>query len=93
MHLVIAAILAAGLLGIESEVKPTAASEEDCWEKTTNLPDNLDQALTNLDGSEKMAEMMGREFLDVFASIKRNELQDYNNRISSWEVSYLGSML
>ena len=92
-YLMIAAILAAGLLGIESEVKPTAASEEDCWEKTTNLPDNLDQALTNLDGSEKMAEMMGREFLDVFASIKRNELQDYNNRISSWEVSYLGSML
>jgi len=92
-YLMIAAILSAGLLGLEEAIEPTAASEEDCWELTTNLPDNLDQALVNLDESTKMAELMTRDFLDVFASIKRNELQDYNIRISSWEVSYLGSML
>jgi glutamine synthetase len=40
-----------------------------------------------------MADLLGREFLDVFASIKRSELQDFNIRISSWEISYLGSML
>ena len=92
-YLMIAAILSAGLLGLEEAIEPTAASEEDCWELTTNLPDNLDQALVNLDESTKMADLMTRDFLDVFASIKRNELQDYNIRISSWEVSYLGSML
>ncbi|MBL6687321.1 MAG: glutamine synthetase [Pseudomonadales bacterium] len=92
-YLLIAAILAAGLLGIEEALDPTVASEEDCWEVTTNLPDNLDHALSNLAESKKMAELLGREFLDVFASIKRSELQDYNVRISSWEVSYLGSML
>ena len=80
-------------MGLEEAIEPTAASEEDCWELTTNLPDNLDQALVNLDESTKMADLMTRDFLDVFASIKRNELQDYNIRISSWEVSYLGSML
>jgi glutamine synthetase len=92
-YLLIGAILAAGLLGIEEALEPTQASEEDCWEVTSNLPDNLDLALLNLASSEKMADLLGREFLDVFASIKRSELQDFNIRISSWEISYLGSML
>jgi glutamine synthetase len=92
-YLLISAILAAGLLGIEEALEPTQASEEDCWEVTSNLPDNLDLALLNLASSDKMADLLGREFLDVFASIKRSELQDFNIRISSWEISYLGSML
>ncbi|MDB3979676.1 glutamine synthetase, partial [Pseudomonadales bacterium] len=69
-YLMIAAILSAGLLGLEEAIEPTAASEEDCWELTTNLPDNLDQALVNLDESTKMADLMTRDFLDVFASAR-----------------------
>lgn len=92
-YLLLAAILAAGLLGMEEALQPTAANEEDAWDTTTGLPDTLGEGLRRLKASAKLAEMFSQEFIDVYLSIKESELEDFSSRISSWEVNYLGSML
>ena len=92
-YLLLAAILAAGLLGMEETLQPTAANEEDAWDTTTGLPDSLGEGLRRLKASTKLAELFSQEFIDVYLSIKGTELEDFSSRISSWEVNYLGSML
>ena len=92
-YLLLAAILAAGLMGLEEALTPEAPSEQDAWDLTTDLPDNMAEGLRRLQASEKFAEAFSKEFIEVYLSVKRSELKDFSSRVSSWEVHYLGSML
>ncbi len=92
-YLAIALLLAAGLLGMEQRIEPSAPQEEDCWENDSELPGNLELALLNLEEGTALSKLLGEEILKVFVSIKQDELEDYHLRLSSWEIHYLGSML
>jgi len=92
-YLLLAAILGAGLLGLEESLQPTEPNEEDAWDTTTGLPDTLGEGLRRLKASAKLAELFSQEFIDVYLSVKGSELEDFSSRISSWEVNYLGSLL
>ena len=49
----------------------------------------LDEALGNLESSEKMGRILGEHFIQVFAAVKRTEYQHYFQVISPWEREYL----
>lgn len=92
-YLFMAATLVCGLLGMEQQLEPTAPHEGDAYNDKADLPDNLYDALTALQASELLIDALGKEFVDVFVSVKHGELNAFSQQISPWEVSYLGSQL
>jgi glutamine synthetase len=95
-YLLIAAILAAGLDGIRNErVVPTAAegwAYED--EASPILPMTLTEALDALDASTAMRDILGAPLVDVFALMKRDEVERYETAtpdpttrdVTRWEL-------
>ncbi len=92
-YLVVAATLACGLLGMEETIEATNPVETDAYDMRPNLPENLADGLRALEGSKKLVELFSKPFVDVFVSVKRDELADFSKRVSPWEVRYLGSSL
>lgn len=92
-YLMVAANLACGLLGINGAVEPSEAVETDAYEMTAGLPGDLSQALMGLEGCQPLVDILSKELVDVFCSVKRDEINDFAKDITPWEVSYLGSML
>lgn len=94
-YLVSAALIAAGLDGVERELDPGKAHNinvydlgpEACKRQGIGiLPQNLDQALDALNADPLFAEALGQGFVDEFTQIKHNEWIDYSRHVSSWEV-------
>jgi len=92
-YLMIAATLACGLLGLRSSLSPTKPVAGDAFELAADFPEDLADALRTLEKSKVLVSLLGESFVDVFASVKRSELRDFNKAISPWEVGFLGSML
>ncbi len=87
-YLVGAALLASGLLGIvdKLELEPPAhpPAEED--ESKTKLPTMLEESLHLLEADEKIAEMLGSEFVTAYTVMRRHELQRFADHVTDWEL-------
>lgn len=95
-YLVHAAIIAAGLDGIERELDPGtpeninlyALTEEERKAKGIEiLPQNLNEALIALEADSILTERLGKEIVNEFIKIKRDEWIDYSRHVSDWEVN------
>jgi glutamine synthetase len=92
-YLIVAATLACGLLGIDEQLTATKPVDTDAYELEAALPEDLGQAVRKLKTSKPLIELLSQEFVDVYTSVKIEELQHYNKQISAWEVSFLGSLV
>ena len=90
-----AAVLAAGLDGIERELDPGAPQNVNFYElsekelnkrKVKVLPQTLHEALEELAASKFFAEQLGGAFVNEFIEVKRMEWVDYARHVSDWEV-------
>ena len=55
------------------------------------LPQNLDQALREMEKSELVAEALGEHVFDFFLRNKRREWEDYRSNVTPYELkAYLG---
>ena len=95
-YLVHAAIIAAGLDGIERELDPGkpeninlyALTEAQREEKGIDiLPQNLNEAITALEADTVLTERMGKEIVAEFINVKRDEWIDYSRHVSDWEIN------
>ncbi|MBN0986780.1 type III glutamate--ammonia ligase [Amphritea pacifica] len=95
-YLVHAAIIAAGLDGIERELDPGkpeninlyALTEAQRREKGIDiLPQNLNEAITALEADTVLTERMGKEIVAEFIKVKRDEWIDYSRHVSDWEIN------
>lgn len=95
-YLVHAAIIAAGLDGIERELDPGAPVNLNLYAMTEEqrkakgieiLPQNLNEAITALEADTVLTERMGKEIVAEFIKIKRDEWIDYSRHVSEWEVN------
>ena len=95
-YLVHAAIIAAGLDGIERELDPGAPVNLNLYAMTEEqrkangieiLPQNLNEAITALEADTVLTERMGKEIVAEFIKIKRDEWIDYSRHVSDWEVN------
>jgi glutamine synthetase len=77
-YLVIAAILAAGLDGIERGLDPEALG-------TTALPRTLDEALLALERDDVLVEALSPRLVEVFVALKRRECARYAATVTDWE--------
>jgi len=83
-----AAILAAGLLGIEDglELEPQAAgpAEEDPTKEP--LPTTVHEPLAALEADEKLVSLLGEEFVSAYTVMRRHELQRFDDHVTDWEA-------
>ena len=93
-YLVLAAILAGALYGIENRLMPPAAIKGDAYTEADQelvLPNKWDVATEMFAESDVLKQYMGEEFVRVFAAAKRQEQRKISERISDIEYeSYLG---
>ena len=78
-YLVLASIIAAGLDGVDNEMNLAD-------HVVSTLPVNLTEALDALEGNDLIVDSLGRDFVDLYISVKRNEV-DAINRASGGNVS------
>lgn len=98
-YLAFAAMLAAGLDGIERKLELPADITEDVYEMGEaercnrgigQLPESLYGAINELEKSELMRETLGEPVFDFLIRNKRIEWHDYRTRVTPWEQeSYL----
>jgi len=95
-YLAFAAMLAAGLDGIERDLTPPPPVNEDvydfgerdlCERAIDTLPGTLAEALDALEQDEVIQEALGPAVTDAFLRAKRAEWDEYRIQVTNWEVS------
>jgi glutamine synthetase len=94
-YLAFAAMLAAGLDGIEKGMKLADPVEESLFEMTAErvlekgikeMPGSLGEAIDELERDEVVAEALGDHVLSHFIEAKRNEWDEYRMQVTDWEL-------
>ena len=94
-YLAFAAMLAAGLDGIERKLTPPEPIEENLYHfdaaklesrKIRQLPGTLREALDELSRDEVIREALGDHIFERFVEAKGEEWDEYRMQVSAWEV-------
>ena len=94
-YLAFAAMVAAGLDGVEKGMTLAEPVEESLFEMDAatiaaksikELPGTLGEALDELAGDEVIREALGDHVYDHFVAAKRAEWDEYRSQVSDWEV-------
>jgi len=97
-YLAYAVIIAAGLRGVEGCYELPPAAEDDVWSLTdaerraagyAQLPQNLGEALTEMENSELLAETLGDHVYSFFLRNKRSEWDAYRRSVTPYELRTL----
>nr|WP_110888569.1 type I glutamate--ammonia ligase [Deinococcus yavapaiensis]PYE49885.1 L-glutamine synthetase [Deinococcus yavapaiensis KR-236] len=101
-YLALAAMLAAGLHGIEEQTEPPPPIQRNIYKMTVrerrahrirNLPANLGEAVEELEKDEVLRAALGEHVVDHFIAAKRAEWNAYSAEVHPWEVErYLGEV-
>jgi len=93
-YLAAAAMLAAGLDGIENQIDPGTRNEDNLYEVPEEelrergihfLPSSLREACDWLESDEVIREALGFEYADYYLECKREEWRSYHTAVSQWE--------
>ena len=84
-----AALLGAGLLGIEDELElePPARPPAEEDESKPPLPTSVRESLEALESDERMVDLLGTEFVEAYTTMRRYELQRFDDHVTDWERS------
>ena len=95
-YLAFAAILAAGLDGVEKKmVPPPNVNNVDVYHFTpeelkargiATLPGTLEEALHELEQDEVVRNVLGKQLYEDYVRVKMGEWDDYRIRVSQWEL-------
>ena len=96
-YLVFAALLAAGLKGIEDELELEAPVEGDISGLSVyelqqrgmrTLPSDLGEAVALFEGSQLMKDVLGDELHGFIVANKRDEWRTYCSQVTQWEIEH-----
>jgi glutamine synthetase len=94
-YLACAAMLAAGLDGIEKKMDPGKRNDDNLYEIPEEelqrrgiglLPTTLREALDCLEADRVVREALGREYAPYYIEVKREEWRQYHQHVSQWEL-------
>jgi len=88
-YLGIAASLACGFLGLKAGKQPRPEFTGSAYIDSDDIAVNLGDALDRLEEDTALCEVLGVEFIKVYASVKRNEYKEFLQVISPWEREHL----
>jgi glutamine synthetase len=99
-YLTMAAMLAAGLDGIENQIDPGQRNDDNLYEVSEDelqqrridvLPRSLKAAVDDLEKDEVIKNALGAEYADYYIRVKNEEWRQYHSTVSPWEIdNYLG---
>ncbi len=93
-YLACAAMLAAGLDGVENKTDPGVRNVDNLYEVPEEelrsrgigfLPTSLKEACDCLEGDDVVREALGIEYADYYIACKRAEWNDYHTTVTPWE--------
>lgn len=90
-YLAAAAVLQAARLGVLGEMTPPPPETLDAFEQASterHTPENLSLALDALEADEAFCDAFGREAIDHFVFIKRNEWDKFSAAVTDWEIKH-----
>jgi glutamine synthetase len=87
-YLAYAALLAAGTEGVEKQMELETAFVGDAYggENVREIPKTLREATAALNGSEMMRAAFGNDVIDHYVRAARWEQEEYDRRVTDWEV-------
>jgi len=94
-YLAYAVVLAAGLRGVAEKYELPAPAEDDVWSLSeeerraagyATLPQNLNEALAEMQNSELVAETLGEHVFDFFLRNKLAEWDAYRRHVTPYEL-------
>ena len=87
-YLAFAALIAAGLRGIDEKLELPAPFEGDAYEmeELPEIPKTLREAITQLEGSDMLKEAFGEEVVEHYLHTARWEQMEYDRRVTDWEL-------
>ncbi|MGI5819970.1 MAG: glutamine synthetase family protein [Armatimonadota bacterium] len=94
-YLAFAAMLAAGLEGMEKKYEPRAPVEANCYEMSPeersergigSLPASLGEAIIHAERSDVLRRALGEELHEKLLENKRIEVDRYRLQVTSWEL-------
>jgi glutamine synthetase len=91
-YLAAAAILGAGLLGIEKKlklgkpVKGSAYEFQETLAEEFQFPTNLRDSVKNLAGAKEARDLFGKEFVEHFIQTRDWEVREYEKAITDWQL-------
>ncbi|MEO0480143.1 MAG: type I glutamate--ammonia ligase [Planctomycetota bacterium] len=94
-YLAFAAVLSAGLDGVENQIEPPPPVSKNIYEmsqrerarmKISSLPGNLSEAVDQLEKSPLLKEALGEHIFNQFIAAKRQEWQSYIAQVHGWEL-------
>lgn len=97
-YLAYAALLAAGLKGIEEEYELPTELEDEVYDlsrverramEIASLPSSLDDAVRELSNSELMADTLGEQVFNYYIREKKRQVSQYRAQITPWEMENL----
>ncbi|KAJ54163.1 glutamine synthetase [Actibacterium mucosum KCTC 23349] len=88
-YLGIAASLACGYLGLLEREAPREGFTGDAYDSDAGIPRNVGEALDLLVAADALKDVLGTEFCQVYAAVKRLEYQEFLHVISPWEREHL----
>ena len=100
-YLATAALIAAGLDGIDRRLKLSPPCTDDLFKLSLTdirlrgiqvLPQSLNQAIEALQADEVIADALGDTLCDQFCQLKRDEWAEYAQHVSGWELARYGAM-
>ena len=86
-YLASAALLAAGLLGVEEELElepPARAPAEEDPSKPP-LPESVEESLQLMEGDDQIVQALGEEFVRAYTVMRRHELSRFADHVTDWE--------
>ncbi|MCB1358472.1 MAG: glutamine synthetase [Maritimibacter sp.] len=87
-YLAIAAMLAAGIAGIEEKIEPPAPMVGDAYEGSAeHIPTSLRDATAALDGSKMLRAAFGDAVIDHYARAARWEQEAFDTAVTDWELA------
>ena len=88
-YLLLSAVLAGVHHGLTNKIEPSAPVEGNSYEQNEqSLPNNLRDALRELDDSEVLARYIDPKYIDIFVACKESELAEFENSISDLEYNW-----
>jgi glutamine synthetase len=92
-YLLPAALIAAGLDGVEAQRNPGDRSDINSYmeliaQDVQKLPQNLLDALRNLENSQVLLDRLGQDSVSSYIKFKKQEWSKYSAHLSSWEMQH-----
>ena len=94
-YLVISAMLAGGLWGIENDLDPGPAYHGNAYADPdlAEVPGTLAEAVELFEQSEVANKYFGEDVVQYLGGIRRYEVEQFNNAVTDWELSrYFGNV-